>query len=91
MAGRDYLVPREILLPLPGTWTLLWWEAGIPMSEQAGRTRQASGQRALLELSRCRKAQSTMGSAIPRQVGLGYIRTLALHELERKPVSSIPP
>lgn len=45
VAGRYYLVPREILLPLPGTRTLLREEACIPVSEQAGGTHQASDQK----------------------------------------------
>ena len=45
VAGRYYLVPREILLLLLGTLTLLWGEACIPVSEQAGGTQKASDQK----------------------------------------------
>lgn len=33
MAGRHDLVPREIFLPLPSAWALLWQETCIPVSE----------------------------------------------------------
>lgn len=36
-----------------------------------------------------RRAQLTVGSAIPKQVGLGYIRKLGRHEPGRKPVTVI--
>lgn len=50
VAGRYYLVPREILLPLPGTRTLLRGEACIPVSEQAGGHSKQVIRRALLDL-----------------------------------------
>ena len=51
MAGRHDLVPREVLLPLPSAWALLWQETGIPVSEQAIRTQQAGGQESTLPIS----------------------------------------
>lgn len=51
VAGRHDLVPREVLLPLPSAWALLWQETGIPVSEQAKRTQQAGGQESTLPIS----------------------------------------
>lgn len=51
MAGRHDLVPREIFLPLPSAWAILWQETCIPVSEQAVGTQQAGGQESTLPIS----------------------------------------